>query len=158
MKLFLFAQAWYPEVRHHEKHECKVKTMNHISRVKPFIILTVLLILSAVQGMAQSPIEKREYKKLPVVVGLQIHNFSMPLRDIKSHLSHPGAFLGTELKYNVKGTLFQNVNVGGYMNRQIGNGLFINTQIGMRQKLIKGFYGQVKAGIGYLRAFHPTIT
>lgn len=130
-----------------------MKTIKLNSRVKTIVVLTALLTKLAVCGMAQNSIE---YKKLPVIVGLQIHNFSMPLRDIRSHFSHPGLFLGTEFVYRQKSKLFQNVNIGGYTNREIGNGLFINTQIGIRPKIISGFYGEVKAGIGYLWAFHPT--
>lgn len=105
--------------------------------------------------MAQHGIENREYKRLPLLVGLQFQNFSMPLRDTESHFSHPGVFLGTELAYNAKGTVFQNATIGGYINREIGDGLFVKSQVGARPRFAKRFYGEIKAGIGYLRTFHP---
>lgn len=114
--------------------------------------------LIVVYGKAQEFTQEREYKRFPIMVGFQFQNFTMPFRDLGSHFSHPGLFLGTEYAHNSKGTLFQNATAGGYLNREIGSGAYINTQFGFRPKIIKNFYGELKVGIGYLRIFHPTHT
>jgi len=86
--------------------------------------------------MAQKAIEEREHKRFPIIVGTQFQNFSMPFGDMGSNFSHPGLLLGTELLYNQKGTLFQNLTIGAYLNRGIGDGIYLNTQFGFRPKII----------------------
>ena len=129
-----------------------------ITKVNRNALLILSLLLFATYGKAQEFNQEREYKRFPYMVGLQFQNFTIPFRDLGSHFSHPGLFVGTEYAYNSKGTLFQNVTAGGYLNREIGNGAYINTQIGFRPKITSSFYGELKLGIGYLRIFHPTPT
>lgn len=69
------------------------------------------------------------------LAALQLQNFSRPLTDTKGHFSNPGVFAGTQLGYHAKGTMFQNVLLG-YINRGIGDGLFVNSQMGIRSRVV----------------------
>ena len=42
------------------------------------------------------------------------------------------------------------------MNREIGNGIYFGSQLGYRQNIFGSIYGEFKAGLSYLRVFHPT--
>lgn len=124
------------------------------------IIRTYVLVLSVVMlsitANAQDNDSIPEYRKIPIVTGLQFHNFSMPFKDMGSNFSHPGLFIGSEISYNKKETLIQQASIGAYLNREIGNGIYVSTQLGYRPKIYDNFYGELKAGLSYLRVFHPT--
>ena len=106
--------------------------------------------------IAQNRGYHNSYKSVSIVLGLQFHSFAMPFSDIESNFNHPGIFVSPETSYNKKETLFQQVTVGAYLNREIGNGIYLSTQFGYRPKILRGIYGEVKAGLSYLRVFHPT--
>jgi hypothetical protein len=118
------------------------------------LLLTCAMSLTC-NGAAEELTDHGEHQKFPVIVGLQFQNFAMPLRDSGSNFSHPGLFGGTELAYNRNGTFLQNLIAGGYLNRQIGNGMHISSQLGFRPRIVKDFFGEMKLGVGYLRIFHP---
>lgn len=126
----------------------------------PKIIRTYALVVSAVllsiNANAQENDSIPEYKKFPIVAGLQFQNFSMPFKDMGSNFSHPGLFVGSEISYNKKETLIQQASIGAYLNREIGNGIYVSTQLGYRPRIYGNFYGELKAGLSYLRVFHPT--
>ena len=119
-------------------------------------LLLIVLLNFGVEGKAQERSFEGKYKKISFVVGMPFHNFAIPLRDVESNFTHPGFFVGSEISYNKRGTLIQQVSLGGYLNREIGNGLFLNTQFGYRPKIFDSLYGELKVGLGYIRVFHPT--
>ena len=129
---------------------CKLKP------VKAMILVILPVIICKIDGLAQQGNSLSPYRKFPIVTGVQFQNFAMPFRDMGSNFTHPGIYLGSEIYYNEKGSLFQQAVLGGYLNREIGNGIFLNTQIGYRPAILQNFYGEVKAGIGVLRVFHPS--
>ena len=124
------------------------------------IIRTFALIIFAtllnIKGFAQDSLSVREYRKFPIVVGIQFQNFAMPLKDLGSNFTHPGLYISSEMSYNKKGTLIQQASIGAYLNREIGNGIYLSTQFGFRPKIYSHFYSELKAGISYLCVFHPT--
>lgn len=81
----------------------------------------------------------------------------MPFRDLKSTFSNVGISFGTEVNYNRRGNLLQQVQLGFFRNGNAGNGLFINTQAAYRPHFGPVFT-EVKAGLGYQLAFHPATT
>ncbi len=134
----------------------KAKPKTVLRPFKTALLLVAFLNLAVFKVKAQESSLEKEYKRISFVVGMPFHNFAVPLRDLGSNFTHPGLFLGSEIPYNKKGTLIQQVTLGGYLNREIGNGLFINTQFGYRPKVFNDLYGELKVGLGYIRVFHPT--
>lgn len=118
--------------------------------------IVFLLLLIATQSKAQHPAEKHNYQRWAYLAGVQGNNFGLPFHDLPSHFTHPGIFVGAERAYKPRSTVFQRFSLGGYLNKQLGDGLSINTQIGLRPQFTRSFYGELKAGIGYLFTFHPT--
>lgn len=116
----------------------------------------VLMGLCGLNVMAQETDSEPAYKKFPIIAGLQFQNFALPFKDMGSNFTHPGFFVGSEISYNEKETLIQQATIGGYLNREIGNGIYLGTQFGYRPTLHNNFYGELKAGLSYLRVFHPT--
>jgi hypothetical protein len=123
------------------------------SKIYAIILFAVLL---NIKGVAQERDSKLDYRKFPIVAGLQFQNFAMPFKDMGSNFTHPGLYIGSEISYNKKETLIQQAIIGAYLNREIGNGIYLATQFGYRPKIYNNFYGELKAGLSYLRVFHPT--
>lgn len=123
------------------------------SRTYAIILFAVLL---NIKGVAQESDSEVGYRKFPIVAGLQFQNFAMPFKDLGSNFTHPGMYIGSEISYNKKETLIQQAIIGAYLNREIGNGIYLGTQFGYRPKIYNNFYGELKAGLSYLRVFHPT--
>lgn len=119
-----------------------------------FLLICLCTILSSAYGVAQDASSR--YERLAVVFGLKFQNFALPFQDMQSNFTHPGLLLGVEIPYNKRETLIQQVAIGGYLNREIGNGVSIGAQLGYRPKIHLGLYGEVKLGLSYLRVFHPT--
>lgn len=122
-------------------------------KIQGGIVLAIALF--HLNGLAQET-PSESFRKFPISVGVQFQNFALPLRDVSSGFTHPGLFVGTEVPYNKKQTFFQQASIGGYVNREIGNGIHLNTQVGFRTRIYHRFQAELKAGIGYLRVFHPT--
>lgn len=123
------------------------------SRTFAIILFAILL---NIKGVAQESDSEVEYRKFPIIVGLQFQNFTMPFKDLGSNFTHPGMNMGSELSYNNKGTLIQQAIIGAYLNREIGKGIYLSTQFGYRPKIYNNFYGELKVGLSYLRVYHPT--
>lgn len=123
--------------------------------MRAFILIGIAVLLCK-RGFAQEKEPEIEYKRFPIVAGFHFQNFALPFKDMKSNFTHPGIFLGSEISYNKRKTLIQQAVFGAYLNREIGNGFFLGTQLGFRPKIYKKFYGELKAGLSYLRVFHPT--
>ncbi len=122
-------------------------------RTAMLLAFTVLLSLT---GFSQENEPKREYRKLSILGGIQCQNFALPFHDMESNFKHLGLFVGSEISYNQKGTLVQQATLGGYLNREIGNGFYVSTQFVYRQRILKNLHSELKAGLNYLRVFHPT--
>ncbi len=128
---------------------------NRLRYTRTYLIIVLTLLLSA-KGMAQEQEAEPTYRKYPIVAGLQFQNFAMPFRDMGSNFSHPGLYVGSEISYNTKETFIQQATLGAYFNREIGDGIYLSTQVGYRPKIYGNFYGELKVGLSYLRVFHPT--
>ena len=118
-----------------------------------FFVLTGLLPVTAQQITSPESI-KRNW---PLIVSLQFHSISIPFKDLKSLFSNVGFSLGTEVAYNRRANLLQQVQLGFYRNKNGGNGLSAFTQTAYRPHF-GPVYTEVKAGLGYHFAFHPNTT
>ncbi len=123
-------------------------------RKKALVIIFVSLI-GIQDGAAQKSSVISTYQRFPVHVGFQFTNFALPFKDLGNNFTNPGLYVGSEVFYNDKSTLFQQAVIGAYFNREIGNGLYLNTQFGYRPAIRKKFFGELKAGVGIMRVFHP---
>ncbi len=129
---------------------------NTIPRIfSVFLTLTFVLLLSA-KSFSVGTDSTRSFMKFPIIAGIQFQNFALPFGDMSSNFSHPGFFGGSEISYNQSNSLLQQGMIGFYRNREIGNGIFVNTQFCYRPKLAKELFGELKGGVGILRVFHPT--
>ncbi|MCB0668754.1 MAG: hypothetical protein KDC80_23180, partial [Saprospiraceae bacterium] len=128
-----------------------------IIRLNPAIkyTLTIFAILVNIRVIAQENDTAKSAGKFPIITGLQFQNFALPFKNMGSNLTHPGFFAGTEISYNQKETLVQQATLGGYLNREIGPGIYLCSQLGYRPKIHGKFYGELKTGLSYLRVFHP---
>ncbi|MFD1141926.1 hypothetical protein ACFQ4C_12435 [Larkinella insperata] len=127
--------------------------------IKSFLFNLLLYLLTSLLPVTAQPGSSAERPKRdwPLVVSLQFQSVSMPFRDLKSTFSNIGISLGTEVAYNRRGNLLQQVQVGFFRNANAGNGLFIHTQAAYRPRF-GPVYTEVKAGLGYQLAFHPNTT
>ncbi len=118
--------------------------------------LTILLlgVCLAVSVHAQSDTQNG-YRNFPIIVMVQFHNLSMPFKDMKSNFSNIGFGLGTELSYNGKSNLVQQFSATWHCNKTVGNGIFFYSQAAWRPTIGSGVYSELKAGAGYMYAFHP---
>lgn len=105
--------------------------------------------------LARNSAVENQSGKYPVIVGWQFHNFSLPFQDIPSHFHHPGLFAGSELPLNRSKNLFQSAVIGAYLNKEMGDGLYIYSQTSFRPSLHKKFLTEVKGGLGYAFILHP---
>jgi hypothetical protein len=108
----------------------------------------------AITGLAQSDTQNR-YRNFPIMVMVQFHNLSMPFKDMKSNFSNIGFGLGTELSYNGKSNWVQQISATWHRNKTVGNGILFYTQAAWRPTIGSGVYSELKAGAGYMYAFHP---
>lgn len=104
---------------------------------------------------AQSPQDAHAKMKFPIIASVHFQNLSVPFADIKSHFSHPGFSVGTEMSLNTRKTLFQQLHAGATLNRELGNHFFVQTQFTYRQGFLKTLYAEARAGLGWQRSYHP---
>lgn len=98
---------------------------------------------------------KKNYRNFPIVAGIQFHSLSVPFKDMGSGFSNVGLRLGTELSFNGRQNWVQGFTVGGYHNKNAGNGAFAFTQTIYRPTVFNNVFAEVKAGVGVLHNFHP---
>lgn len=122
--------------------------------MKRKIVLSLLGIFLAVSLKAQTDSQK-SYRNFPIIVMVQFHNLSMPFKDMKSNFSNIGFGLGTELSYNGKSNWVQQFSATWHHNKTVGNGILLYSQAAWRPNIGSGVYSEVKAGAGYMYAFHP---
>jgi hypothetical protein len=122
--------------------------------MKRKVVLSLLGIFLAASLQAQTDSQK-SYRNFPIIVMVQFHNLSMPFKDMKSNFSNIGFGLGTELSYNGKSNWVQQFSATWHHNKTVGNGILLYSQAVWRPNIGSGVYSEVKAGAGYMYAFHP---
>lgn len=120
--------------------------------MKSFLLM--LIGVSLIAPVKAQEVEKG-YRNFPIIVMLQFHNLSMPFKDMKSNFSNVGFGIGTEVSYNGKSNWVQQIHATWHRNKHVGNGILLYSQAAWRPNFTNGFYGEVKAGAGYMYAFRP---
>jgi len=126
-----------------------------VSMKKVFLVSSLIIWSPSVSHAQASEQPIKVYRNFPLIVTLQFQNFALPFHDLGSNFSHVGISIGTEVSFNGKQSWAQQVHAGYYLNKEAGNGFFTYTQTVYRPTVFKHFYTEVKAGVGWLRAFHP---
>jgi len=119
-------------------------------------VLFVCALFLAIQpnlSKAESGSENRS--SFPIIVTLQFHSMSLPFRDTGSNFSNIGISIGTE--YGIAGSKkwFQEISLGYYRNKAVGNGIMLYTQTAFNPEVLADSYAGLKAGVGYLYSFRP---
>lgn len=118
-------------------------------------LFIILLLSGATSASGQAETGNFEYKNFPVMLTLQFHGFTMPLKDMKSNFSNIGIGLGTEVSLNGKRNLVQQFNLVYYTNKRVGNGIAIYTQSVWRPYYGDHLYNEIKLGVGHLYSYRP---
>lgn len=123
--------------------------------MKPLFPLFFLALLQGGTNTAQENPANR-YRNFPVIITLQFHSLSMPFRDIGGAFRNLGLGIGTEVSFNGRHDWVQQFSTLWYRNKATGNGWVLYTQTAYRPDIGNaGWYGEVKAGIGYYLAKRP---
>lgn len=107
------------------------------------------------QAFTQSE-SQTEYRNFPIVLTLQFHALSMPFKDFKSNFKNVGFGIGTEVSHNGFHNWVQQFDIIWIRNKGIGNGILFTTQTAWRPMLGGNVFAEVKAGLGYMKAFRPS--
>lgn len=103
---------------------------------------------------AQNNSEKT-YRNFPLVLSVQFHSLSYPLKDLKTNFKNMGLGIGTEIALGSKHNWAQQFQFTWYRNKQAGNGIILYTQSAWRPTIAWHLYTEVKAGIGLTYNFRP---
>jgi hypothetical protein len=95
------------------------------------------------------------YRNFPIILTIQFHSLSLPFKNLKSNFAHIGFGIGTEVSFNGKQNLVQQLTAMWYRNKQVGNGLLFYTQSAWRPTIATDAYTEFKFGAGYLYSFRP---
>lgn len=89
----------------------------------------------------------------PLTVSVFSHGISLPTVTPQLTSLNPGLRIGTEIYYRNRrrSQLFQTLNAGGYLHKNLQNALFVTTELGYR-KFIGGFFVEGMLGVGALGA------
>lgn len=111
-------------------------------------------------SIGQEPKQEKEKKQtFPISVTLSNQSWAFPLSKIfRLNPYYPGASLGTEYYYlkRPKSKLFQTLEVGGFINKNQGSALYVNSNITYRNTTKFGLVSEIGLGFGYFNSFHPT--
>lgn len=123
--------------------------------MKHTLLLALLFFYTLTTRSQDNPAPGKDYRNFPLIVTLQFQNLAFPFHDLKGNFSNVGLLVGTEVSLNGKQNWAQQVQAGFYINKNAGNGFTAFTQTVYRPTVFKNFYPEVKAGVGWLRVFHP---
>lgn len=122
--------------------------------MKNVALLPLICWMLCFQATGQDKID-HSYRNFPVILSIQFHSLSLPFKNFSSNFSNVGIGLGTEVSFNGQQNWVQQFNFVWYRNKNIGNGLLLNTQTIWRPTIVDNFYSEVKAGVGYNYSFRP---
>jgi len=122
--------------------------------MKTSLLLPFIFWMVSFQATGQDKVD-RTYRNFPVILSIQFHSLSLPLKHLGSNFSNVGIGIGTEVSYSGKQNWVQQFNFVWYRNKNIGNGILLNSQTVWRPTIVDNFYGEIKAGVGYNYSFRP---
>jgi len=122
--------------------------------MKKVALLPMIFWILSFQAAGQDKVD-RSYRNFPLIFSIQFHSLSLPFKHLGSNFSNVGFGIGTEVSYNGKQNWVQQFNFVWYRNKNIGNGILLNTETVWRPTIVDNFYGEVKGGVGYNYSFRP---
>ena len=97
----------------------------------------------------------KNYRNFPIVMTMQFHSLSFPLKDLMSNFKNVGFGIGTEIALGSKHTWAQQFQMSWYRNKEAGDGLLIYTQSSWRPTIVSNFYTELKGGFGLTYNYRP---
>lgn len=122
--------------------------------MKRFCVTVCWLLLTLTHLNAQQKFPKN-YRNFPLVVSVQFHSLSFPLKDLKSNFSNVGFGLGSEIALGSGHNWAQQFQAVWYRNRQAGDGVIVYTQFAWRPTIVSHIYTELKGGFGLTYNFRP---
>lgn len=116
-------------------------------------LLVLLILLFEVSDAQNSP--GKSYRNFPLIMSVQFHSLSYPLKDIRTNFNNIGLGIGTELALGNKHNWAQQFHFTWYRNREAGNGIILYTQSAWRPGIAGNIYTELKAGVGFTHNYRP---
>jgi hypothetical protein len=134
----------------------RIKPTIKIPGMIKILIMIALLAALSVSTMAQPGTwQKVKAARLPLIASVDFQNFNLPLQDVKSHFTHPGVSLGTEINLHPGSKWIQQLHAAFARNKAMGNAVYLYTQTAFRYRIYRPWRSEVKLGAGWQRNFHP---
>jgi hypothetical protein len=118
--------------------------------VQWWLFLTCFSQITVAQNKSQ-----KTYRNFPIVVTMQFHALSFPLKDLSSNFKNVGLGIGSEISLGSTHAWAQQFQLIGYRNKQAGNGIVLYTQSAWRPTIAAHVYTELKAGFGVTYNFRP---
>lgn len=120
------------------------------------LFLSFLVFFFAFKSIKAQDSSLKDFRNFPLTLTIQFHSFSLPFKNLGSNFKNIGIGIGTEVSHNGGHDWIQEFSFFWIRNKAMGNGIYIMTQTAWRPYLGNPYFGELKAGIGYKKAFRPT--
>lgn len=117
-------------------------------------VIIIYLLLAGAYGLRGQEMRPGN-QNFPLVITLEFHSLSVPLKEMLANFSNIGIGIGTELYFNNNPEWGQRFSVVWIRNKQVGNGLLFYSQAFWRPAASGDAFGELKAGLGYMLARRP---
>jgi hypothetical protein len=124
--------------------------------MKSTIILMLISLLMVFQESLAQYESSKDYRNFPIVLSLQFHSLAMPFKDFRSNFKNIGIGIGTEVSLNGSRDWVQQFDFVWIKNKGIGNAFHFSSQAAWRPMIGADGFTEVKLGLGYMVAKHPT--
>ena len=119
-----------------------------------------ILILLWISNILYNPVKGQEdnksnYPDFPIIVTVQFHALALPFSQLSVSFKNIGIGIGTAVSLHKNDQWIQQFNLSWYRNKAVGNGLMFYSQLAWRPNIESNFFGEIKAGAGYLYSFRP---
>ena len=123
---------------------------------KLLFIYLPFLAIGLTSSFAQEVVEERK-QNFPISISISSHSWAFPFSNVfRFNPYYPGLSVGTEYYYlkRDKSKLFQNAEIGGFLNSSQGSAIYFNSNFGYRYTANFGLMAEVGLGLGYFHGFH----
>ena len=115
-------------------------------------LLVGLLSVQMVNGQSKN---ERTYRNFPLVLSVQFHRDSYPLKDVRTNFKNLGFGIGSEISLGSGHSWAQQFTLSTYRDKEAGNGVLLYTQSAWRPTIVGHVYTELKAGFGLNYVYAP---
>ena len=129
-----------------------IKTFRHV-------LCLSLIWLVGHQGLAQDTQAHKSTQNFPLSLSLTNQSWAFPFSKVfRLAPIYPGILVGSEYQYKSrkKTTIYQSLELGGFINRSAGSALYAHTNFGLRYHTNFGLTADLSLGLGYFHGFRPS--